>query len=54
MGSRIPGKYQIRIRPQQSTKVVGCSNGPNFGVGNPDINLLSAGAGERGVPGGIW
>ena len=54
MGSRIPGKYQIRICPQQSTKVFGCSNGPNFGVGNPDMNLLSAGAGERGVPGGIW
>jgi len=49
-----PQQDQMRIRPWQSTKVVGCSNGPRSGVGNLDMSLLSLGAGDRGVPGGIW
>lgn len=49
-----PGKYQTRIRPWRSTSVVGFSNGSKFGVGNRDIKLLSTGAGDKGVPGGMW
>ena len=50
--SRIPGRYQIRIRPWQSTTVVSLSYGPNSGVGNLDMRLLSTGAGARGASAG--
>ena len=51
---RAPGKYQTRIRPWQSTRVVGFLNGPKLGVGNADMSLLSTGAGASGVPEGMW
>ena len=50
--SRIPGRYQISIRPWQLTTVVGLSYGPNSGVGNLDMRLLSTGTGNRGASAG--
>jgi len=47
--SSTSGRHQIRIRPQQSTSVVGFSNGPSFKGGNCLINLSSIGAGDSGA-----
>ena len=47
------GKYQTRIRPWQSTKVVGAVKGPNLGVGNLDMSLSFIGTGDKGRPVGM-
>ena len=47
--SSTSGRRQIRIRPQQSTIIVGFSNGPSFKGGNSLINSSSIGAGDSGT-----
>jgi len=50
--SRIPGRCHKRIRPLQSTSVVGSLNGPIVGLGKLDISATSTGAGATGASAG--